>query len=32
HPRPINPGQGQWPQHLLSGYWIIWELAKPVIA
>jgi len=29
---PIHPGQGQWPQHLLSGYWIIWELAKPVIA
>ncbi len=29
---PINPGQGQWPQHLLSGYWQIWELAKPVIA
>ena len=29
---PIHPGQGQWPQHLLSGYWQIWELAKPVIA
>lgn len=29
---PIHPGQGQWPQHLLSGYWILWELAKPVIA
>lgn len=29
---PLHPGQGQWPQHLLSGYWIIWELAKPVIA
>ena len=20
---PIHPGQGQWPQHLLSGYWQI---------
>lgn len=29
---PIHPGQGQWPQHLLSGYWQIWELTKPVIA
>ena len=29
---PIHPGQGQWPQHLLSGYWQIWELAKPVIS
>src|SRR5713101_5620051 len=29
---PIHPGQGQWPQHLLSGYWQIWDLAKPVIA
>ena len=29
---PIHPGQAQWPQHLLSGYWQIWELAKPVIA
>ena len=29
---PIHPGQGQWPQHLLSGYWQIWELTKPVIS
>ncbi len=29
---PIHPGQGQWPQHLLSGYWMIWECTKPVIA
>ena len=29
---PIHPGQGQWPQHLLSGYWQIWECTKPVIA
>lgn len=29
---PVHPGQGQWPQHLISGYWQIWELAKPVIA
>lgn len=29
---PVHPGQAQWPQHLLSGYWQIWELAKPVIA
>jgi enoyl-CoA hydratase len=29
---PVHPGQGQWPQHLLSGYWQIWELTKPVIA
>ena len=29
---PIHPGQGQWAQHLLSGYWQIWELAKPVIS
>ena len=29
---PIHPGQGQWPQHVLSGYWQIWELTKPVIA
>lgn len=29
---PMHPGQGQWPQHLLSGYWQIWELTKPVIA
>jgi enoyl-CoA hydratase len=29
---PNHPGQGQWAQHLLSGYWQIWELAKPVIA
>jgi enoyl-CoA hydratase len=29
---PIHPGQGQWPQHLLSGYWQIWDLTKPVIA
>ncbi len=28
----IHPGQGQWPQHLLSGYWQIWELTKPVIS
>ena len=29
---PIHPGQGQWPQHLLSGYWQIWECTKPVIS
>jgi enoyl-CoA hydratase len=29
---PQHPGQGQWPQHLLSGYWQIWECTKPVIA
>lgn len=29
---PVHPGQGQWPQHLLSGYWQIWECVKPVIA
>ena len=29
---PVHPGQGQWANHLLSGYWLIWELAKPVIA
>jgi enoyl-CoA hydratase len=29
---PVHPGQAQWANHLLSGYWQIWELAKPVIA
>jgi enoyl-CoA hydratase len=29
---PIHRGEGQWSQHLLSGYWQIWELPKPVIA
>ena len=29
---PQHPGQGQWPQHLLSGYWQIWECTKPVIS
>ena len=29
---PVHPGQGQWPQNLLSGYWQIWECTKPVIA
>ncbi len=29
---PVHPGQGQWPQHLLSGYWQTWECTMPVIA
>ena len=29
---PQHPGQGQWPQHLLSGYWQLWECVKPVIS
>lgn len=33
---PVFRGHGmagvQWPQHLIAGYWIIWELSKPVIA
>jgi enoyl-CoA hydratase len=29
---PRHPGIGQWPRHLNSGYYIIWELEKVVIA
>jgi enoyl-CoA hydratase len=29
---PMVPGPGQWPRHLNTGYFIIWDLTKVVIA
>ncbi|MBI1848352.1 MAG: enoyl-CoA hydratase/isomerase family protein [Candidatus Rokubacteria bacterium] len=31
-PYPTAPGDGQWPRHVVEGWFAIWDLAKPVIA
>lgn len=31
-PYPTAGGDGQWPRHVVEGWFAIWDLAKPVIA
>ena len=31
-PYPTAAGDGQWPRHVVEGWFAIWDLAKPVIA